>query len=79
MINNGGITDLSNLLDVLVNLSLFFLIVLYIIFSIIVLRQVFLMSDVIITGVNKYVKIFAFLNVVFSFLIAYFIFATLIF
>ena len=78
MINNEGITDLSNLLDVLVNLSLFFLIVLYIIFSIIVLRQVFLMSDVIITGVNKYVKIFAFLNVVFSFLIAYFIFATLI-
>ena len=71
--------NIPELFSRFINISLFLLIVIYLIFALIVLRQVFLMSDVIITGVNKFVKLFALLHLLFSFALAFFVLTTLVF
>ncbi len=63
----------DGLIDKVVSLLMLIIVLLYIIFSMIVVRQVYLMSDVIMTGSNKYIKFFSWLQLAFSFIFAYFI------
>lgn len=68
----------EQLLDVFLDLSLVVILVLYIIFSLILVRQVQLMSKVLITGINKYVTLLVVTNLFFAILISIVILTTIL-
>jgi|GEM_PF-6663780 len=67
-----------NFITIALNLSIIVILVLYIIFSIIIVRQVQLMSKVIITGVNKYVYFFSLVHLAFALIMSLVIILTTI-
>ncbi len=71
--NTLDFNNLSSLAAMSIDLMVLIIVLLYIVFSLIVVRQVYLMSNVVITGGNKYIKFFAWLQLAFSFIFAYFI------
>jgi hypothetical protein len=66
-------------IDSFSNITIAIILLLYILFSLIIVRQVNLMSDVIIIGVNMYVKLFAYAHLVFAVIISVLIFLALFF
>lgn len=70
--------DINSLITTTLNVSVAVIVLMYLLFAVIIVRQVSLMSSVIITGVDKYVKVFAFLHLAFAFVAALFLINILI-
>ena len=63
----------TRLVNTLISILVFFIVILYVVFSIIVVRQVYLMSQVVLVSRNRYIKFFSWLQLAFSLIFAYFI------
>lgn len=56
----------ENFINIALNFAVIIVLILYIIFSLIIVRQVQLMSKVIVTGVNKYVHLLSLVHLLFA-------------
>lgn len=56
----------ENFINIALNFAVIIVLILYIIFSLIIVRQVQLMSKVIVTGVNKYVYLLSLVHLLFA-------------
>jgi len=70
--------EFSNIVVIFLNTIVVIIVLMYLLFAVILVRQVSLMGQVIITGVDKYVKAMALIHLAFAFIVALFLINTLL-
>lgn len=72
-----NLVELNNVYLKVINFGIGLVLILYLIFAIIVVRQTHLMSSVVITGFNKFIIVFAYVHLVFALLTSLFLMTVL--
>ena len=70
--------EIANIVTILFNTVVIVIVVMYLLFAVVIVRQASLMSRVIITGVDKYVKALVLIHLALAFIASLFLINTLL-